>query len=145
MKALVVYDSFFSNTERIAPAIGAGLGSQEDVRAVRVDDVKAEGQGAPTLLVVGAPTRAFRPAPRMAAFLGALPKGELEGVEVAAFDTRIDTRDIKSGCLAFAVNLFGHAAKPIAGKLQGKGGQMIAAPEGFFVADSEGPLKEGEL
>jgi flavodoxin len=31
MKALVVYDSVFGNTEQIAQAIGNALGSQKDV------------------------------------------------------------------------------------------------------------------
>lgn len=35
MKALVVYDSFFGNTEQIAQAIGNALGSQEDVKILR--------------------------------------------------------------------------------------------------------------
>ena len=43
------------------------------------------------------------------------------------------------------VKLFGYAAKPIASKLERKGGELIILPEGFFVKDSEDPLKEGEL
>jgi hypothetical protein len=41
--------------------------------------------------------------------------------------------------------VFGYAAKPISEKLRKKGGELIIAPEGFFVKDVEGPLKEGEL
>ena len=41
--------------------------------------------------------------------------------------------------------VFGYAAKPISEKLRRKGGELIVAPEGFFVKDVEGPLKEGEL
>jgi flavodoxin len=40
MKALVVYDSVFGNTEQIAQAIGDALGSQEDVEILRVSNVK---------------------------------------------------------------------------------------------------------
>ena len=34
---------------------------------------------------------------------------------------------------------------PIADKLEKKGGSLIIPPEGFFVKDSEGPLKDGEI
>jgi hypothetical protein len=33
----------------------------------------------------------------------------------------------------------------IANNLKGKGGNLVAPPEGFFVTGKEGPLKEGEL
>ena len=38
MKALIIYDSFFGNTEQIAQAIGNVLGSQEEVETLRVSD-----------------------------------------------------------------------------------------------------------
>jgi flavodoxin len=145
MKALVVYETFFGNTERIARAIGEGLGSPEEVQVRQVGDVKPEQLVQLTLLVVGSPTRAFRPTPATKAFLRAIPQGALQGVRAAAFDTRIDTGDIKSSALRFMVNLFGYAAKPIAKRLGKKGAQLVAPGEGFCVAESEGPLKEGEL
>ena len=145
MKALVVYESFFGNTERIAHAIAAGLGSGEDVAVRQVGEVKAEQLTGLTLLVVGSPTRAFRPTPATRAFLRTLPRGSLKGVKVAAFDTRMDTGDIKSSALRFMVNLFGYAARPIADTLSKKGAKLLAPPEGFLVAGTEGPLKEGEL
>jgi hypothetical protein len=37
------------------------------------------------------------------------------------------------------------AANPIANALKKKGGMEVIAPEGFFVMDTEGPLKDGEL
>jgi hypothetical protein len=40
---------------------------------------------------------------------------------------------------------FGYASKPIADSLVKKGATLAAQPEGFYVADSEGPLKDGEL
>ncbi|GAI96433.1 unnamed protein product [marine sediment metagenome] len=43
------------------------------------------------------------------------------------------------------MKLFGYAAKPIADKLEKKGGGLIIPPEGFFIKDSKGPLKDGEL
>jgi hypothetical protein len=39
----------------------------------------------------------------------------------------------------------GYAAKRIANQLKRAGGSLIAPPEGFYVEDTEGPLKDGEL
>jgi hypothetical protein len=47
--------------------------------------------------------------------------------------------------LPFMVKLFGYAAKPIADRLQEKGGELVEPPEGFYVRGTEGPLLEGEL
>ena len=43
------------------------------------------------------------------------------------------------------MTIFGYAAKPIADRLEKKGGQLAVPPEGFYVTDTEGPLVEGEL
>ena len=64
---------------------------------------------------------------------------------MAAFDTRIETSDIPSPVLRTFVKIGGYAARPIADRLKKKGGDLIASPEGFFVAGEKGPLKEGEL
>ena len=47
--------------------------------------------------------------------------------------------------LSFFVKLLGYPAKSIADRLQKKGGDLAAPPEGFYVAGTEGPLLEGEL
>ncbi|MDI7246988.1 MAG: nitric oxide synthase [Bacillota bacterium] len=149
MKALVVYDSVFGNTEKIALAVGNSLGPKENIATLRVGDVKPDHLNALELLIVGSPTRAFRPTKAVDDFLNGIPSNGLKGVKVAAFDTRISTADVRSSflraVLSVMVRLFGYAAKPIADKLGKKGGSLIAPPEGFFVKDSEGPLKEGEL
>jgi len=146
-KALVVYDSYFGNTERIARAIGDALGRAGDVEVLRVGDVRPERLTGLKLLIVGSPTRAFRPTEAIKNFLKSIPRDGLKGVEVAAFDTRITEEEIESAVfiLRIMVNIFGYAAKPIADKLEKKGGRLIAAPEGFFVHGTEGPLIEGEL
>ena len=145
MKALIVYDSVFGNTEKIAKAIGDSIGSQENVEVLRVTDMKLEQLQEIDLLFVGSPTRAFKPTKAIVDFLIKIPSNGLKGINVAAFDTRISTADVSSRMLNGFVKIFGYAAKPIADKLQKKGGNLIIPPEGFFVKDSEGPLKEGEF
>ena len=67
MKALVVYDSFFGNTQKIACAVGDAIGnalaSQADVQTLRVGDAKPGHLTGLRLLIVGSPTRAFSASP----------------------------------------------------------------------------------
>ncbi|GAI39420.1 unnamed protein product, partial [marine sediment metagenome] len=95
--------------------------------------------------IVGSPTRVFKPTKAIMNFLNKIPLNGLKGVNVAAFDTRISTANVSSRLLNILVKLFGYAAKPIAYKLEKKGGSLIIPPEGFFVKDSKGPLKDREL
>jgi flavodoxin I len=149
MKALVVYDSFFGNTQKIACAIGDAIGdalaSQADVLTLRVGDVKPEHLAELSLLVVGSPTRSFSASPATKAWLKALVPNSLSGVKVAAFDTRADMNDVNSRALTAFVKLFGYAAEPIANSLTKRGGTLVVPPEGFFIKDKEGPLKDGEI
>ena len=145
MKVMVIYDSVFGNTEKVAQAIGGSLGLPEEVSVLRVVDATLEHLKDVNLLLVGSPTRAFRPTPAVTAFLKSIPGNTLIGVRVAAFDTRIAVEDTGSGFLRFMIGIFGYAAKPMSNRLVKKGGTQAAAPEGFFVEKSEGPMKPGEL
>jgi len=145
MKALVIYDSVFGNTEQIAQAIGTAMGPQTETEVLKVPSVKPEHLTGLQFLIVGSPTRAFSPTPAIKTFLKSIPKGNLKGIKVAAFDTRISMSDVNSRILPPLVKIFGYAAKPIAERLKKKGGDLIVVPEGFFVEGSEGPLKDGEL
>jgi len=143
MKALIVYDSYFGNTEKIAQAMGNALGLQD--RVVKISNFKAEQLKGIELLIVGSPTRGFRPSEGIQAFLKNIPADGLRNVKVAGFDTRIKPGDIKQAVLRFMVSRMGYAAKPISDRLVKKGGSLAAAPEGFCVKASEGPLYEGEI
>jgi flavodoxin I len=145
MHILIIYDSVFGNTERIARSIGETIGSGSSVEVLRPDDVKLEHMAGLRLLIVGSPTRAFRPTAPVKKFLKGIPRNGLLGVKVAAFDTRISAEDIKSSIGRFFVKRFGYAAGPVIKGLRKKGGEPVLPPEGFFVDGSEGPLKNGEL
>jgi flavodoxin len=141
MKALVVYDSVFGNTEKIAQAIGQALGAQ----AMKPENVRPEHVTGLDLLVVGSPTRKFQATPATMALLKRMPPGALQGVKTAAFDTRIAVGEDKSTLLHVMVRWFGYAAEKIARQLQKKGGSPIRPPEGFIVNATEGPLRKGEI
>jgi flavodoxin len=144
MKTLVVYDSYFGNTEKIAQAVGAALGVAEtDIR--RVGSVTVEDLRGVELLMVGSPTRGFRPSEATTALLTSIPAGALQGLKIAAFDTRIDPRTIKNPIFRWIVTRGGYAAPKIAKELIQKGAQSFLEPDGFIVEASEGPLRDGEL
>lgn len=144
--SLIIYDSVFGNTEKIAQAM-ANAKSEGAVFVLRnINEVSpAELKDVHTLLV-GSPTRQFNATGAVNQWLNLLPKGSLKGINVAAFDTRMTDEDInKNKFLSFMVKLFGFAAEKIAKKLKKLGGVEVAAPAGFYVKDVEGPLLENEL
>jgi flavodoxin len=135
MRALVVYDSFYGNTKKIAEAIGGAITGGE-VSVLRAGEVGPPELENISLLVVGAPTQGGRATPQIRDFLGRISKAEINGVDAAAFDTRVKSKVAK---------IFGYAAGRIASSLKKKGANLIAEPEGFFVEGTKGPLTEGEL
>jgi flavodoxin len=149
MKGLIVYDSMYGNTEKIALAIGEGLGKSEAITVKRVGEVKPEQFTGLDLLIIGSPTQRFQPTPAISDLLKGLPSNGLKGIRVTAFDTRLTEEWInKMPVLAFFVRLFNqsaYAAKGMADKLKKKGGELIVPAEGFYVEDTEGPLVPGEL
>jgi len=136
MKALIVYDSVYGNTEKIARAIAEAITPSGEVKVLGAGEANPSELASIDLLIIGSPTHAGRPTPAVQDLLNKIPKLSLQGINVAAFDTRIPTK---------LVRVFGYAAGRIAGNLKRKGGALIASPVGFFVTGSKGPLKEGEL
>jgi hypothetical protein len=154
MRAVVVYESIFGNTERVARAIAEGLRTRGDVEVLGVDQAPERLDGV-DLLVVGGPTHAWgmsRPQTRAdarqkhARAAGDAPAGGrglrewLAGLETrdgaaAAFDTAVHTSWFPTGSAARA------AVRP----LEERGWGLVAPPEQFRVLDTEGPLLEGEV
>ncbi len=149
MKALIVYDSVYGNTEKVAQAIANALGSPDEVIAVKASEARPEQFTGIKLLVIGSPTQRFRPTGPVNDLIVRIPKIGLRGTKVAVFDTRLTQGEIdKTPVLAFFVKLFGmnaYAVKPIVVQLKKRGGELIGSPEGFYVQGTEGPLVEGEL
>lgn len=151
MKAIVIYDSVYGNTARIAEAIGRGLGqvlgASEEVRVMRMGEANPGQLAGLEVLVVGSPTHGFRSTPGMRDFLKAIPRDALKGIRVAAFDTRMTEEELHSHgpVLGTMVDIFGYAAPRISDSLAKKGGVVAMPPEGFYVGGTEGPLLEGEL
>ena len=139
MRALVVYDSVYGNTEKIAKAIADGLAGRGEVRLARAGTTGAVDVRGIDLLIVGAPTQGGRPTAGVQAFLKEIPQGGLKNVKTAAFDTRI----ARGGVGTFA-RLFGYASGRIESGLKRYGGTHVSSA-GFAVKGREGPLEEGEV
>ncbi len=134
MKTLVVYDSVYGNTQKIAEAIGGATGG--DAKVVKADQIDPTRLDPVDLLVVGSPTQGGRPTRPVQDFLAGLPEAAIRGLKVASFDTRYSGRFVK---------VFGFAADRIAGNLTSKGGNLVLPPMAFLISSKKGPLKEGEL
>lgn len=138
MNALVVYDSQYGNTEKIARAIHAVLETPGSARIVFVASTNepAESELAGVdLLVVGGPTLGHAASKSLRAWVDRIPESALRNLTVATFDTR----------LRWPVFLSGSAARGIAAQLRRNGARMAVPPESFFVSGREGPLEAGEL
>lgn len=136
MNTLVVYDSQYGNTGRIARTIADTLHSFGQAQAVRVDTARQVSFEGVDLLILGSPTQGFRPTPAMQSLLASLSSQHLPGLAVACFDTR------------FRGWLWKNSAAPrMAGQLRARGVEPIVPPESFFVKamKKEGPLLDGEI
>jgi hypothetical protein len=152
MRALVVVESMFGNTEEVAEAIAAGLsadGVETSVLPVREAPTSFEGVD---LLVVGGPTHAFtmsRPSTRADAEDKGADTAAAEGiglrewidqlrgdaaVHVAVFDTKVQHP-----------HLPGSAARAARKRLRSRGFPAVDPATTFWVAGTPGPVLSGEL
>ena len=153
MKALVVYESMWGNTEKVADAIAAGLGESMEVELADVGAAPVAPGPEVRLIVAGGPTHAFsmsrtttrkdaidrgahegEPDVGLREWLGGLPTGP-HPQHIATFDTRV----------AKMRHLPGSAAKAAAKVAHRHGFERAEHVESFYVDDMEGPLLDGEL
>ena len=135
MNALVVYDSQYGNTEKIAQAIAEALRASGQARAARVNTLDNDALKGVDVLFVGSPTQGWRPTAAMKSWLQAANSDQLRALALACFDTRFK----KSHWLT------GSAASAMTKSLRASGAAPIVAPESFFVGGTEGPLLSGEI
>jgi len=142
MKALIIYDSIYNNTEKIAQAIGAAF-PDEAIKILKADAFKQSDLEVLDLLVVGSPTQGGRATQNLQNIFNSMAQDRLKNVYVTAFDTRM-TGETNGFGIRMLVKVFGWAADRIAATLTAKGGTLFTHPEGFVVEGREGPLKIGE-
>ena len=138
MRSLVVYDSMFGNTEKIAKEIGRRLGGNTNI--LLVSKVKEKDLGNLDLLIVGSPTHGGRPTKDVVNFLNIIP---IE-LRTAFYDTRLEKESHGFG-LKIVLSVIGFAAEKMERQFMSRGGKILIKAEGFVVTDKKGPMKEGEM
>lgn len=97
---LIIYDSGFGNTARIAEAIAQGaqatVTDADHVALHHISDVRPEHAAAANLLFIGSPTQGFRSIAPVRYLLAKTARDELAGTRLAAFDTRFTEDEIRS-------------------------------------------------
>ena len=133
VKALVVYDSMYGNTEKVAKALAVGLESGTvKVDIVKADTVKFDDLTTVDLLCVGSPVHAWSASKPVKEFLERLKsiKG-LTGKKAFAFDTKFSESRIA-----------GSAGRKIEKKLKDLGFIIVKPSESGMVKGWKGPLAE---
>ena len=132
---VVIYDSKFGNTEKIAKSLAGGLkmGGME-VTCVNTNDVQTESLKDYDFVAIGAPTQMFTASRPMKDFLLKLEGVQgLRGKYAFAFDTK------------FASRLSGSASKYIEKTLKELGMEIVRPRQSAIVDKTEGPLEGGEV
>jgi len=119
VKTLVIYDTNYGNTKKIAKAIASKLG--KDTKTNSLKNFKTKNLKGIDVLVVGCPVIAWNPTEKMNRFLAGLKDNELAGIKAASFDTRMK------------LFFFTDAAKKISKELVRAGATIIANPQDFYV------------
>ena len=88
MNTVVVYDSQYGNTERIAQTIADALRAFGQAQAVRVDPARPVSLQEVDLLILGSPTQGLKPTLAMQSFVETVSFQQIRGLAVACFDTR---------------------------------------------------------
>jgi hypothetical protein len=159
VKAVVVYESLYGNTHRIAEAVAEGLRSSATVDVLTVADAEQDAVEGADLVVVGGPTHihgmvshtSLRGAVEGAAKKGQTPPevdaespvlrdwfdglASAQHTPAAAFDTRLDKPKL----------LTGSAAKAIGRRLRRHGFDLVVEPESFVLEDPDAPVGDAEL
>lgn len=155
IKAQVVFESMFGNTQAVAEAVAAGLRLEGlHVTLTHVHDAPAPADLDCDLLVVGAPTHAFslsRASTREDAVRQGAPASAAEGTGLREWLSSMDGTPTARVAATFdtrvtKVRRIPKAASTRSAKLLSRHGlRLVSRPAGFLVTDTSGPLEEGEL
>jgi len=142
MNSIIVYDTSYGNTKKIAETIAETLKeSGMEVTLFKVNEVKKLSAKDYNLLVLGSPTKFGTMTFAMKWFLGKVKSEEWMNKPFAAFDTE-NPENIEQSQLQ---NKEWSAAEKIAEKLKEKKMNQLAPVLKALVLGQKGPLVEGEI
>lgn len=131
-KGIVIFDSKYGNTERVAQALASGLkGEGLEVECVRCDRVPMDRLKEYDFLAIGGPTQYGTISKPLEEFLRRVSPADVRGKKAFAFDTR------------YADERAGSAAKDIQRRLEPLGLGIVRPHASAIVLGGEGPLEEG--
>lgn len=142
MDSIIVFDSYFGNTEKIGRAIAQAI---PGVVVRRVSHTTPSDLRGYDLIILGSPTRAFRPTQNMTELLKNVKSTDVNRSLIATFDTRINPNVNRSMVVKTLFQLGGYAAPTLQKIMFKKGAKPIVPSEGFWVTEYEGPPCEGEI
>ncbi|HET7690674.1 MAG TPA: flavodoxin domain-containing protein [Nocardioidaceae bacterium] len=151
MRALVVFESMFGNTEQVAESVAEGLRDYLEADVVDVATSPSAHAGDYDVIVLGAPTHAFSLSTRRSrrdawlrgARAGVMRYGLRDWIAelapphaavTAVFDTR-----------ARRLRLLPGSARTAAQLLRRKGAASLTTPHSFYTLSERGPLADGQL
>jgi hypothetical protein len=151
MRAVIVFESAFGNTEQVARSVSIGMAR---VEGVTVDVVEVGSAGHPLvhaahLLVVGGPTHAFGMSNlrtrHEARAEGGTSGSAVTGIREWIADLPLDNRPVATfDTKVRSVRWLRGAAKEAMTQLRRRGYRPIAGASSFYVGGPAGPLVEGE-
>lgn len=135
-KGIVVYDSKYGNTKKIALALTVGLRQGIEIDCMRIDEVDQVNLPKYGFIALGGPTHIIRTSKEMKDFLKKLRTLDLSGLKGFAFDTRNESR---MNSRAF-LTLDNSAARVIECVLRRKKVDILRPRQSALVEGREGPL-----
>lgn len=146
MNIIIIYDSVFGNTKEVAQGIKLALEKEDnEVSLYHVKDINQSQLIVADLIVIGSPTRGFKPTKDVVAFIKSMDKTLLRKSKFGVFDTRMDIETVDNKILTFMAKRFGYANDTMTKLIKKQGGEILGQARGFVVEESEGPLRKDEL
>ena len=143
MKVLIIYDSLYGNTEKIANTIGEKFSSYHNTKVIKVNNINKYDIENVDLLVIGSPTHGGRFTEQIKRFIEKLPNKNNYTVKAITFDTSFPTSNM-GFFINHIVKIFGNAAPRLSKELNKREIKVIDSKI-FYVLGKEGPLQEGEI
>ncbi|UCH32575.1 MAG: flavodoxin family protein [Candidatus Bathyarchaeota archaeon] len=130
-RVVIIYDTKFGNTEKVARALAEGMKNQQvDVDCLKIDEVDTNELDDYDFLAIGGPTHIFGLSKPMKDFLQKLENINVSGKRAFAFDTKYKSR------------FSGSAGKKIEKKLKKLRMSIVKSSVSAIVKGKEGPLED---
>jgi flavodoxin len=140
MKTLIVYDSFFGNTEKVANRIYETLSPQQKTKLVHVSEAQTLNISSYELVIVGSPTRYYQPTPAIVSFVRGL---KTIRIQVAFFDTRLDAEG--HWLMGPMEKIFKFASDTMETLVRNTQAKQAISSLGVYVTGTEGPIARNAM